>query len=80
MLDTILIILLCIILLGSIGDFFFDALGFTARVILSIVLILASAYLVIKLFFAMIPWMFVISLIALVVGIVWLIRAIIRRV
>ena len=38
---------------------------------LSIVLVIASAYLAIKMLFVMIPWVFVISLIALVVGIIW---------
>ena len=76
MLETILIILICIILLGGIGDFLFDALGFGVRIFLSIVLVIASIWLGIKLFVAMIPWMFVISIIAFIVGIIWFIKAI----
>lgn len=80
MFETILIILLCIILLSGIGDLIFNALGFGVKLFLSIVLVIASAYLAIKMLFVMIPWVFVISLIALVVGIIWLITSVVKRI
>ena len=80
MFETIFIILICILLLGGLGDFIFDALGFGVRIFLSIVLVIASIWLGIKLFVVMIPWMFVISIIAFIFGIVWLIKAIKNRV
>ena len=74
--ETILIILICIVLLSGIGDLLFDALDFNVRLFLSIVLVGASIWLGIKLFITMIPWMFAIALIAFIVGIIWLIKAI----
>ena len=78
--ETILIILICIVLLSGIGDLLFDALGFSVRIFLSVVLVIASIWLGIKLFVVMIPWMFVIALIAFIVGIVWMIKAIKNKV
>ena len=78
--ETILIILICIVLLSGIGDLLFDALGFSVRIFLSVVLVIASIWLGIKLFIVMIPWMFVIALVAFIVGIVWMIKAIKNKV
>lgn len=79
MFETIIVILLCILLLSGIGDLFFDALGFGVRLFLSIILVVASAYLAVKLLFAMIPWMFGISVAAFVIGIIWLIYTVAKR-
>lgn len=78
--ETILVILICIVLLSGIGDLLFDALGFSVRIFLSIVLVIASIWLGIKLFIVMIPWMFVIALIAFIVGVIWMIKAIKNKV
>lgn len=79
MFETIVIILICIVLLSGIGDLFFDVLGFGVKLFLSAVLIIASAWLAIKLLFAMIPWMFGICLLAFVIGIIWLVRVVVKR-
>ena len=78
--ETILIILICIVLLSGIGDLLFDALGFSVRIFLSVVLVIASIWLGIKLFIVMIPWMFVIAIVAFIVGIIWMIKAIKNKV
>lgn len=78
MFETILVIVICILLIGGVGDFLFDAFGFGLKLFLGLVLVFASAYLVIKMFIAMIPWMLVISLIALIFGLVWLIKTVKR--
>lgn len=80
MFETIIVILLCILLLSGIGDLFFDALGFGVRLFLSIILVVASVYLAVKLLFAMIPWMFGISVAAFIIGIIWLIYTVAKRV
>lgn len=80
MFETILIIIICVVLLSGIGDLIFDALGFGVKLFLSAILIIASVWLGIKLLFAMIPWMFGICLIAFIVGIIWLVRVVVKRV
>ena len=80
MLETILIILFCIVLLSGIGDLLFDALGFGVKVFLGIVLVLASIWLIIKMIFLFVPWIFILSLIGIIVGIIWLIKTIVKKV
>ena len=79
MFQLIIVILICVLLLSGVCDWIFDLVGAGFKVILSLVLIFASIYLGIKLFIVMIPWMFVIALAAFFVGIIWLIRALIRK-
>ena len=76
MLETILIIVICAILLSSIGDLFFKFIGFAAKIVLSIVLILACIFLLIKTTIIIVPW---ILYICLIVGIFWLISTIFFR-
>lgn len=79
MLQLIIVILVCVLLLSGVCDWIFDLVGAGFKVVLSLVLIFASIYLGIKLFIVMVPWMFVIALTAFFVGIIWLIRAIIKK-
>ena len=78
MIDLIIVILLCALLLGGVFDWLFNLVGVGVKIFLSIVLILAAIYLGIKVLVVMIPWMFIISIIALIVGIVWLVKSIFR--
>lgn len=78
--NTIIVILICILLLGCVGDLVFDIFSFSIKLFLSFVLIIASIWLGIKLFIVMIPWMFTIAFIAFIVGIIWLIKAFKKRV
>ena len=79
MIETILSILICVLLLSSIGDAFFKFLGFGVKVFLSIVLVIASIWLAIKMIVFMIPWMFVLACIAFIGGILWLINTMIKK-
>lgn len=76
MLDTIIIIILCLLILGGVFDFILDLFGLGFKVICAIVLVCASIYLGFKLFVAFIPWMFCLTVIAFILGVVWLIKAI----
>lgn len=73
MLETILIIVICVLLLSSIGDFFFKFLGFTTKIVLSIILILACIWLLIKSTIIVIP---LLLYIALILGVIWLFKTI----
>ena len=79
MLETILIIITFLILLGGIGDLLFGILDFGLKIILGIILIIASIWLALKLFVVMIPWMFALCVVCFFVGIIWLIKSLIKH-
>ena len=72
MFETILIILVCILLLSGLGDFIFKFIGFTAKIVLSVILIAASIYLLFK----SIGLLFIVSLLF---GIIWLIKTLLFK-
>lgn len=78
--DLIIIILLCIFAIFALGDLFFDALGFGLKIAFSIILIVASAYLIVKMFFVLIPWMLILSIAVMAIGIIWLIKSVVKRI
>lgn len=80
MLISFIIILLCIIAIGAVGDLFFNALGFSIRIFLSVVLIIASVYLIIKMSFVLVPWILILSIITLIIGIIWGIKSVVKRI
>lgn len=78
--DFLIIILLCILAIGAVGDLLFDAFGFGLKMLFSIILILASLYIIIKMFFVMIPLILVLGIITFVVGMIWCIKAVVKKV
>lgn len=76
MIETILIIIICTLLLGSIGDIFFKVLGFTAKIILSLILIIACIVLLVKTTIIVTP---IFIYLALIAGVIWLLRTIFSK-
>lgn len=80
MFDFIILILLCIFSIFAIGDLFFNALGFGLKILFSIILIIASTYLIVKMCFILIPWMLYLSIMVMIIGIIWLIKTVVKRI
>ena len=78
--ETILIILFCLVLLSGFGDLIFDVMKGGIKIFLGIVLILASVWLIIKMTIVMVPWIFVLSIVGVIVGAIWLIKALVRKI
>lgn len=76
MLDVIFIIVICVILLSGIGDIFFKLLGFTAKIILGVILILSCIFLLIKTTIIITP---IILYLILIIGVIWLLRTIFSK-
>ncbi len=64
----------------GIMDIIFDFLKWQIKAIIAIILIIASVVLSVKLIFAMIPWMFAISVASVAIEIIWAIHAIKKKV